>query len=48
MDCEAFMNLLGSFTNFFKDFESYLRTEIDLIEDDFELWSREYVSNFLN
>ena len=37
----------GYIRSIFQDFESYLRTEIDLVEDDIKLVLDEYNSNFI-
>ena len=37
----------GYISSVFQDFESYLRTEIDLVEDDTELVLGEYNSSFI-
>ena len=42
-----YMNILAIYTSsVFKDFESFLRTQIDLVEDDIKLVLDEYNSNF--
>ena len=42
------MNILAIYTSsVFQDFESFLRTQIDLIEDDVKLVLDEYNSNFI-
>ena len=42
------MVLLAGFTSsIIQDSESYLRTDVDLVEDDIRLVFVEYVSNFL-
>ena len=47
MKDEQYMNILTIYTNsVFQDFESFLRTQIDLIEDDLILVLDEYNSNF--
>ena len=48
MNDEQYMNILAIFTSsVFQDFESLLRTQIDLVEDDIKLVLDEYNSNFL-
>ena len=48
MNDEQYMNILARYTNsVFQDFESFLRTQIDLIESDIELVLEEYNSNFI-
>ena len=45
---EQYMNILSIYTrSVFQDFESFLRTQIDLIEDDIKLVLDEYNSNFI-
>ena len=45
---KQYMNILsGCSTSIFQDFESYLRTQIDLIEDDVKLVLDEYNSSFI-
>ena len=42
------MDILGFHVSFvFQDFESYLRTEVDLVEDDIKLVLDEYISSFI-
>ena len=42
------MEILARYTSsVFQDFESYLRTEIDLVEDDIKLVLDEYNSSFI-
>ena len=42
-----YMDILGFYIHsIFQDFESYLRTEIDLVEDDIKLVLDEYISSF--
>ena len=42
------MDILGFHVSFvFQDFESYLRTEVDLVEDDNKLVLDEYISSFI-
>ena len=44
----GYMNIIADYVrSVFQDFESYLRTEVDLIEDDIELVLDEYNSNFI-
>ena len=48
MNDEQYMNILAFYTtSVFQDFESFLRTQIDLIEDDIKLVLDEYNSNFI-
>ena len=48
MKDEQYMNILAIYTSsVFQDFESFLRTQIDLIEDDVKLVLDEYISNFI-
>ena len=48
MKNEQYMNIVaGYISSVFQDFESYLRTEVDLIEDDFILVLDEYNSSFI-
>ena len=48
MNDEQYMNILAIYTSsVFQDFESYLRTQIDLIEDDIKLVLDEYNSSFI-
>ena len=43
----GYMNIIARYTNsVFQDFESFLRTEVDLVEDDIKLVLDEYNSNF--
>ena len=47
MNDEQYMNILALHTSsIFQDFESFLRTQIDLVEDDIKLVLDEYNSNF--
>ena len=39
--------LSGYSSSFFQDFESFLRTEVDLVEDDIKLVLEEYNSSFI-
>ena len=49
MNDEQYMNILAIYTgSVFQDFESFLRTQIDLIEDDIKLVLDEYNSSFIN
>ena len=42
------MNIVGGYTSsVFQDFESYLRTEVDLVEDDVRLVLDEFISSFI-
>ena len=46
-DC-GYMNILSSYaTSVFQDFESFLRTQIDLVEDDIRLVLDKYNSSFI-
>ena len=48
MNDEQYMNFLAIYTSsVFQDFESFLRTQIDLVEDDIKLVLDEYNSNFI-
>ena len=48
MNDEQYMNFLAIYTrSVFQDFESFLRTQIDLIEDDVKLVLDEYNSSFI-
>ena len=48
MKDEQYMNILSIYTSsVFQDFESFLRTQIDLIEDDVKLVLDEYNSSFI-
>ena len=50
MKDEQYMNVLAIYTSYlsiFQDFESFLRTQIDLIEDDIKLVLDEYNSSFI-
>ena len=48
MNDEQYMNFLAFYTSsVFQDFESFLRTQIDLIEDDIKLVLDEYNSSFI-
>ena len=48
MNDEQYMNILAIYTrSIFQDFESFLRTQIDLVEDDIKLVLDEYNSNFV-
>ena len=48
MNDEQYMNILAMYTrSIFQDFESFLRTQIDLIEDDKKLVLDEYKSSFI-
>ena len=47
MEDGGYMNILSGCRNsIFQDFESYLRTEVDLVEDDIRLVSDKYNSSF--
>ena len=48
MKDDKYMNILSQYTSsVFQDFESFLRTETDLVEDDIKLVLDEYNSNFI-
>ena len=48
MNDEQYMNILAIYTrSVFQDFESFLRTQIDLVEDDIKLVLDEYNSTFV-
>ena len=48
MNDEQYMNILAIYTrSVFRDFESFLRTQIDLVESDIKLVLEEYNSNFV-
>ena len=48
MNDVGYMNIVAGYVrSVFQDFESYLRTEVDLVEDDIELVLDEYNSNFI-
>ena len=48
MNDDGYMNILARYTSsVFQDFESFLRTQIDLVEDDIKLVLDEYNSNFI-
>ena len=48
MNDEQYMTILAIYTrSVFQDFENFLRTQIDLVEDDIKLVLDEYNSNFL-
>ena len=48
MNDEQYMNILAFYTSsVFQDFESFLRTQIDLVEDDIRLVLDEYNSSFI-
>ena len=48
MNDEQYMNILAIYTSsVFQDFESFLRSQIDLVEDDIKLVLDEYNSNFV-
>ena len=47
MNDEQYMNILAIYTSsVFQDFESFIRTQIDLVEDDIKLVLEEYNSSF--
>ena len=48
MNDEQYMNILSIYSSsVFQDFESFLRSQIDLVEDDIKLVLEEYNSNFI-
>ena len=48
MKDDQYMNILARYTSsVFQDFESFLRTEVDLVEDDIKLVLDEYNSSFV-
>ena len=48
MKDDGYINIIADYVrSVFQDFESFLRTEVDLIEDDVKLVLDEYNSNFL-
>ena len=48
MNDSGYMNILARYTeSVFQDFESFLRTEVDLVEEDIKLVLDEYKSNFV-
>ena len=48
MEDDGYMNILASYTSsVLQDFESYLRTEVDLVEDDIGLVLDKYNSSFI-
>ena len=48
MKDDKYMEILAGYTrSVFQDFESYLRTEVDLVEDDVKLVLDEYNSSFI-
>ena len=48
MNDDGYMSILARYTSsVFQDFESFLRTQIDLVEDDIKLVLDEYNSNFI-
>ena len=48
MKHEQYVNILAIYTSsVFQDFESFLRTQIDLVEDDIKLVLDEYNSSFI-
>ena len=48
MNDEQYLNILAIYTSsVFQDFESFLRTQIDLVEDDIKLVLEEYNSSFI-
>ena len=48
MNDDGYMDILARYTSsVFQDFESFLRTEVDLVEDDIKLVLDEYNSNFI-
>ena len=48
MEDSGYMNMLAGYTgSVFQDFESYLKTEVDLVEDDIRLVLDKYTSSFI-
>ena len=48
MEDVGYINILSGYPRFlFQDFESYLRTDVDLVEDDIRLVLDEYISSFI-
>ena len=48
MNDDGYMNIIAGYTSsVFQDFESFLRTQIDLVEDDIKLVLDEYNSSFI-
>ena len=48
MKDDKYMKILAGYVrSVFQDFESYLRTEVDLVQDDVKLVLDEYNSNFI-
>ena len=48
MNDDGYMNIVAGYVrSVFQDFESYLRTEVDLVEDDIQLVLDEYNSTFI-
>ena len=48
MKDEQYMNILSIYTrSVFQDFESFIRTQLDLVEDDIKLVLDEYNSSFI-
>ena len=48
MKDDGYMNIVAGYvSSVFQDFESYLRTEVDLVEDDIKLVLEEYNSSFV-
>ena len=48
MEDGGYMNIIAGYvSSVFQDFESYLRTEVDLVEDDVKLVLDEYISSFI-
>ena len=48
MEDGAYINISAGYTmSIFQDFENYLRTEIDLVEDDIRLVLDKYNSSFI-
>ena len=49
MKNDNYMDVLAGYAgSIFQDFESYLGTEVDLVEDDFRLVKDEFNSKFTN
>ena len=48
MKDDRYMNIVGGYVrSVFQDFEGYLRTEVDVVEDDFKLVLEEYNSSYI-
>ena len=49
MEDDGYVNILAGYvSSVFQDFETYLRTVVDLVEDDIKLVLEEYNSNFVS